>query len=104
MKGLNIEQKKLTLETAPPLAVHGSYWRNWDAISKDGLSRMNLQYIHLVRELPGKYQGIWAGARGYLRRDSELKIYVDVHRAMREGTLRTASSYRFAILLYNIHS
>ena len=99
MKGVKVEQKELTLETAPLLAVHGSYWRNWDAISKDGLSRMNRHQIHLARELPGKDQVISG-----MRNDAELQIWVDVHRAMREGTLRTASSYHCAILLYNIHS
>ena len=82
LEGVVVQQVKLTLETAPPLAVHGSYWKHWDGISKKGLSRMSRHQIHLARELPGKGQVISG-----MRSDAELQIWVDVHRAMRDDVI-----------------
>jgi 2'-phosphotransferase len=43
-----------------PTLVHGTYHRNWVAIQREGLSRMNRNHIHLATGLIGE-DGVISG-------------------------------------------
>jgi len=70
----------LTLETAPEVAVHGSYMEHEQDILEQGLSRMGRHHVHLVKELPGE-KGVISG----MRRNAELFVWVNVHEAIKGG-------------------
>ncbi|XP_005806587.1 tRNA 2'-phosphotransferase 1 [Xiphophorus maculatus] len=65
----------------PAEAVHGSYLRNWSSIQQQGLSRMNRTHIHLSTGLPGE-DGIISG----MRKNCDLAVFIDVPRALADGT------------------
>lgn len=77
---LNVEMKRLGVETAPQLAVHGTYWDAWKQIRVSGLSRMARSHIHLARDMPGA-SGVVSG----MRSSCKVLIWVDVHAAIRDG-------------------
>jgi 2'-phosphotransferase len=81
MDGVVASQTQLSAETAPRLAVHGTYWRAWEGICKTGgLSRMTRHHIHLARDLPSAGH-VMSG----MRADAELHVWVDVARALSDG-------------------
>ncbi|XP_036620122.1 tRNA 2'-phosphotransferase 1 isoform X2 [Trichosurus vulpecula] len=43
-----------TPEDLPPTLVHGTYWRRWPSIRREGLSRRGRTHIHLSPGLPGE--------------------------------------------------
>ncbi|XP_036404532.1 tRNA 2'-phosphotransferase 1 [Megalops cyprinoides] len=64
----------------PAEAVHGSYLQHWPFIRSQGLRRMNRTHIHLAPGLPGE-GGVISG----MRRNCDLAVYVDVHKALSDG-------------------
>ena len=81
MPGVGVQQgEPLTLETAPEVAVHGSYMEHVHAITKQGLSRMGRHHVHLAKGLLGE-KGVISG----MRRNAELFIWVNVHAAIKGG-------------------
>eukprot|EP00288_Rhodomonas_lens_P015594 CAMPEP_0177713800 /NCGR_PEP_ID=MMETSP0484_2-20121128/13129_1 /TAXON_ID=354590 /ORGANISM="Rhodomonas lens, Strain RHODO" /LENGTH=265 /DNA_ID=CAMNT_0019225707 /DNA_START=33 /DNA_END=830 /DNA_ORIENTATION=- len=68
---------------APPVCVHGTYLRFWDAIKATGLNRMTRQHIHFTDLAEREGQDKISGFRG----DAEILIYVDAAKAMQEGCI-----------------
>lgn len=63
-----------------PLALHGTYLDAWEIIKHEGLSRMNRNYVHLAKDLPGE-SGVISG----MRASCKVLIWVDVAAAQRAG-------------------
>ena len=81
MPGVGEKQgEPLTLETAPEVAVHGSYVEHVQAILEQGLSRMGRHHVHLAKGLLGD-TGVVSG----MRSNTELFIWVKVHEAIKDG-------------------
>jgi len=81
MPGVGVQQgESLTLETAPEVAVHGSYVKHVQAILEQGLSRMGRHHVHLAKGLLGE-KGVVSG----VRRNAEVFIWVNVHEAIKGG-------------------
>ena len=81
MPGVGEKQgEPLTLETAPEVAVHGSYMKHVQTILEQGLSRMGRHHVHLAKGLLGE-KGVVSG----MRRDAEVFIWVNVHEAIKGG-------------------
>ena len=75
------EEEVLTLMDPANLkvCVHGTYWKCYDAIMKEGLKSMNRQHMHFQdAENFGEVQS------GF-RQSSQVAIYVDVPRAAKAG-------------------
>lgn len=80
MPEIAVDMTELTLETAPPLALHGTYQRSWEPIRTMGLSKMGRQHVHMARDLPGE-SGVISG----MRASCQVLVYVDVHAAIQAG-------------------
>eukprot|EP00964_Phaeocystis_antarctica_P009105 scaffold4935_cov67-Phaeocystis_antarctica.AAC.8 len=81
MPGVGEKQgEPLTFETAPEVAVHGSYVKHVQAILEQGLSRMSRHHTHLAKGLLGE-KGVISG----MRPNAELFIWVNVHEAIKGG-------------------
>ncbi|THH10352.1 hypothetical protein EW145_g1381 [Phellinidium pouzarii] len=65
-----------------PMAVHGTTRMAWARIEEEGLSRMKRAHIHLAKET-GHIKGV--SVVPGMRSRSEVLIYVDVDKALREG-------------------
>jgi 2'-phosphotransferase len=72
--------REITTPLALPLAVHGTFSKFLPSILATGLSRMRRNHIHLARHVPGAKELV-SGAR----LDTDVLIFVDVARAMRDG-------------------
>ena len=70
----------LTLETAPTVAVHGSYLEKLEPILANGLSRMTRHHIHLAKGLLGE-----TGVVSSLRRTCDVFVWVNVREAIKSG-------------------
>ncbi|EFA02080.1 tRNA 2'-phosphotransferase 1 [Tribolium castaneum] len=53
--------------------VHGTFFRNLDAIKRIGLSRMSRNHIHFTRDL------------ALIRKNVQVLIYIDVAKALSDG-------------------
>nr|AAW24665.1 SJCHGC01721 protein [Schistosoma japonicum] len=73
-----------------PNVIHGTYFRNWESIRKEGLKRMRRTHIHFA---PGEIgeSGVISG----LRSSAEILIYIDLAKAMKDG-------YKFYISKNNV--
>jgi len=81
MPGVGEKQgEPLTLETAPEVAIHGSFAKHVHAILEQGLSRMGRHHVHLAKGLPGE-KGVVSG----MRRNAEVFVWVEVHAAIKGG-------------------
>lgn len=60
--------------------IHGTYYKSWDLIFKEGLSKMTRQHIHFATGLP-KDKNVISG----MRTTCELYIYIDMKAAMEDG-------------------
>lgn len=59
--------------------VHGTYYRYWDSIKRDGLRKMNRNHIHFA------CTAVFKDAVSGFRKDAELLIFIDVLAALRDG-------------------
>lgn len=57
--------------------VHGTYYRHWDQIKQQGLSRMHRRHIHFSPGLPGD-DGVISG----MRSSCQIYIYIDLAKAL----------------------
>ncbi|KAK4469796.1 hypothetical protein MN116_007311 [Schistosoma mekongi] len=73
-----------------PTVIHGTYFRNWESIRKEGLKRMHRTHIHFA---PGEIgeSGVISG----MRSSAEIIIYIDLIKAMNDG-------YKFYISKNNV--
>jgi 2'-phosphotransferase len=60
--------------------IHGTYEQYWQQILEKGLCRMSRNHIHFA---PGEHEG--EGVKSGMRQTANVKIYIDVTRAMRDG-------------------
>jgi len=84
-QGHSIQVEDLELQEAVsaeeiPLAIHGTSMQAWNAIQKEGLSRMKRNHIHLAKGLSDDPTVISG-----MRSTATVFIYVDVEAAMAEG-------------------
>jgi len=73
-----------------PNAVHGTYMAAWSAISRQGLSRMKRNHIHMSRAEPEEGDVISG-----MRVNCEVAIYVNVDAAIKDG-------YQFLLSANNV--
>lgn len=81
-----VEDPELTPITDPslfPVVVHGTYFKAWEHIKKEGLKRMNRTHIHFAQGVPGDSEEVISGMRG----SCELMIYIDLEKSLKDGLL-----------------
>lgn len=61
-------------------AIHGTYYKYWPLIKKEGLSRMNRNHIHFAPGLPGD-KVVISG----MRKTAEVFLYVNLPLALSDG-------------------
>lgn len=72
--------EEITFESQFPVVVHGTYYRHWDQIKQQGLSRMHRRHIHFSPGLPGD-DGVISG----MRSSCQIYIYIDLAKALAAG-------------------
>ncbi|KAJ7493183.1 KptA family-domain-containing protein [Mycena galericulata] len=75
MADISLELRRVRVPTEIPIAVHGTTMQAWESISKQGLSRMSRNHIHLA-------QGYTGDVISGMRSSSEVLIFIDVARAL----------------------
>uniref|UniRef100_A0A6V7M7R2 2'-phosphotransferase n=1 Tax=Bracon brevicornis TaxID=1563983 RepID=A0A6V7M7R2_9HYME len=76
---VHVNQLNLTPVVNPNFSIiHGTYFRNWISIKRQGLSRMNRNHIHFSKDLNF--------GRG-LRQNAEVLIYINFSKATGAGIL-----------------
>jgi len=63
-----------------PVAVHGTTKKAWESISRQGLSKMARNHVHLATGRPGD-----PGVKSGMRASSDILIFIDVPKAVRDG-------------------
>ncbi|GEM07522.1 DUF1275 domain protein [Rhodotorula toruloides] len=76
----DLELKKVEKAEDVPLMVHGTYYRLWPAIEKEGLKVMTRNHIHCAVGLAGE-TGVISG----MRANCDLFIYLDVPKLLADG-------------------
>merc|ERR1712107_779369 len=77
---VEVDLEEVVDPSQTPVVIHGTYLRNWDAIKAGGLSRMTRNHIHFSAGEPGQ-DGVISG----MRKTADLKIYMDMSKAMAAG-------------------
>jgi RNA:NAD 2'-phosphotransferase (TPT1/KptA family) len=70
-----------------PVVVHGTYYDSWGRIRIEGLKRMGRTHIHFASGLPSD-DGVISG----MRKSSEVLIYLNVEKCLRDGVSLLVSS------------
>ncbi|ELU16414.1 hypothetical protein CAPTEDRAFT_138742 [Capitella teleta] len=65
-----------------PVVVHGTYFKAWECIKHQGLSRMNRQHIHFAAGVPGNSEVVSG-----MRRGCHVIIFIDLAIALQKGLL-----------------
>ena len=60
--------------------IHGTYYRSWDQIKVEGLSKMERQHIHFSTDMPGS-DGVISGMRG----NCQVAIFINLEKALNDG-------------------
>lgn len=60
--------------------IHGTFFKNWDSIKKEGLSRQKRNHIHFSTGLPD-VESIISG----IRKNAEVFIYINLNLALSDG-------------------
>ncbi|KAJ8103813.1 phosphotransferase KptA/Tpt1 [Lipomyces tetrasporus] len=77
----DLDLEPITDTESCPVAVHGTYLGTWNKyIKSQGLSKMKRNHIHLAAGLAGE-SGVISG----MRASSEVYIYIDIKRAIKDG-------------------
>ena len=71
---------RITLDTAPRIAIHGTLSTLLNKIRQEGLKRFDRQYIHMATGLPSD-KSVVSGCRT----GTDLFLYIDVPSAIRDG-------------------
>lgn len=66
------------------IVVHGTFYKCWEGIKRDGLRSMNRNYIHFSATNRNNFQNSSEKISGF-RENCEILIYVDVELAQRDG-------------------
>lgn len=80
MKFKDIELKKIKDAGEIPVAIHGTYYKVWDIIRKEGLKPMRRTHIHFAQGLPDK-KGVISG----MKKNSQIYIYLNIPKCLEEG-------------------
>ncbi|KAJ7132382.1 KptA family-domain-containing protein [Mycena epipterygia] len=75
MSDISLDMKRISSAKEIPMAVHGTSMSAWKLISKQGLSRMSRNHIHMA-------QGVSGDVISGMRSSSEVLIFIDVARAL----------------------
>ncbi|XP_076442329.1 tRNA 2'-phosphotransferase 1-like [Babylonia areolata] len=70
----------LTSADQIPVVVHGTYFRCWESIRRQGLRRMARNHVHFAAGEPGQ-AGVISGMRG----SCDVIIYLDLEKAIAGG-------------------
>jgi len=79
ISSVEVELEEITDPAQAPLVIHGTYLRCWEAILTSGLNRMTRNHIHFSAGEPG--EGVISG----MRKSVDLKIYIDLPKALAAG-------------------
>ena len=82
IKSINVDMKKFqNADEITHDVIHGTYRKCWPEILKSGgLNKMKRNDIHFAKGLPGD-SGVISG----MRQNAEVRIYIDVAEAMKDG-------------------
>ncbi|GJQ74936.1 hypothetical protein Trydic_g9564 [Trypoxylus dichotomus] len=77
IKGIDdLELEEITSAANVGDVIHGTYYKHWNSIKKNGLNRMTRVHIHFACGLPNKK--IISG----MRHNVEIVIYIDIEKAL----------------------
>lgn len=77
---LNLKSILSAADISTGVAVHGTTLAAWEFISKQGLSKMKRNHIHIAQGLPG-HNGVISG----MRSSSQIFIYINIQAALSSG-------------------
>ncbi len=81
MRAIEVEMTEITIEkNLVDQCIHGTYYKAWDLIKTQGLSKMNRQHVHFSEDFPGSKQVISG-----MRKNCQIAIYVDLNKALKDG-------------------
>ena len=80
IKTVEVDLEEITNPDEAPKVVHGTNFKAWNDIQKTGLSRMKRNHIHFAAGELGA-DGVISG----MRSSAQVYIYIDVHKAMKDG-------------------
>lgn len=78
----NLELKQIVETCQCKTMIHGTYFKNWKSIEKQGLKCFSREYIHFARGLPGQ-NGVISGMRG----SCDIIIFINVEKLLKDGIL-----------------
>ena len=74
--------RRLSEQTAPATAIHGTFLKHYSNIRSQGLFRGRRQHIHLINgDLPTDH----TQTRPALRHEAEIMLWVDLRRSIHDG-------------------
>ncbi|ORZ35288.1 KptA family-domain-containing protein [Catenaria anguillulae PL171] len=77
----DLQLTALTLDTIPPVVVHGTSLDAWNnGIKAQGLKVMSRHHVHCAKGLPGE-SGVISG----MRRASQVMVFINVKLAVQDG-------------------
>ncbi|PVD26417.1 hypothetical protein C0Q70_14093 [Pomacea canaliculata] len=76
----DLELKPITSAEQYSSVIHGTYYKFWESIKRQGLKRMTRTHIHFAAGEPGE-SGIISG----MRNSCDLMIYLDLEKALLSG-------------------
>jgi len=77
---VEVDMEEITDPSLYPNIIHGTYFKAWDIIKTEGLSRMKRNHIHFARDEPGS-SGVISG----MRRTCQVIIAIDLEKALNDG-------------------
>lgn len=80
IKSVEVELVEITNPDDAPKVVHGTNFKAWNEIQKSGLNKMKRNHIHFAAGELGS-DGVISG----MRTSAQVYIYIDVHKAMKDG-------------------
>ncbi|KAJ3969383.1 KptA family-domain-containing protein [Lentinula raphanica] len=82
MEAADLELERVNSIERIPVALHGTTEEAWRHISKQGISRMNRNHIHLAQ---GFENGVGSQVFSGIRKSSRILIYIDIEKALADG-------------------
>ncbi|RDB15959.1 tRNA 2'-phosphotransferase 1 [Hypsizygus marmoreus] len=79
LSDVELDLEPITSHLQVKMAIHGTNPAAWDVISKQGISRMGRNHIHLAEGFPGAH--VVSG----IRSTSKILIFVNVKKALKAG-------------------
>lgn len=77
---LELGMKEITEADNIEECLHGTYYKAWEAIKMEGLSKMNRQHIHFTRHFPGSIKVISG-----MRSNCEVIVSIDISHCIKDG-------------------